>query len=52
MLFIESNVATEMDESLIEAVRKYPYLYNSCFSEYKVQPKKNASTSIAELLEP
>ena len=52
MLFIESNVATERDESLIEAVREYPYLYNSRSSEYKVQSKKNAWTAITELLEP
>ena len=52
MLFIESNVATKMDKSLIEAVREYPYLYNSRSSEYKVQSKKNAWSAIAELLEP
>ena len=53
MLFIESTVATEMDESLIEAVREYPYLYNNRSSEYKVQQcKKNAWSVIAELLEP
>ena len=52
MLFIESNVAMERDEALIEAVREYPYLYNSRSSEYKVQSKKeNAWTAIAEQLE-
>ena len=38
--------------SLIEAVRKYPYLYNNHSSEYKVKSKKNAWSAIAELLEP
>ena len=52
MLFIESNVATERDETLIEAVREYPYLNNSRSSEYKVESKKNAWTAITELLEP
>ena len=52
MLFIESNVATETDESLIEDVREYPYLYNSHSSEYKVQSKNNAWTAIPKLLEP
>ena len=52
MLFIEFNVATERNESLIEAVREYLYLYNSRSSEYKVQSKENAWTTIAELLEP
>ena len=37
MLFIESNVATERDKSLIEAVREYPYLYNSHSSEYSLK---------------
>ena len=52
MLFIESNVAMERDKALIEAVREYSYRYNSRSSEYKVQPKKNTWTAIAELLEP
>ena len=52
MLFIESNTATERDESLIEAVREYPYLHNSRSSEYKVQSKKNSWTATNELLEP
>ena len=42
----------ERDEAVIESVREYPCLYNSCSSEYKVQSKKeNAWTAIAELLE-
>ena len=53
MLFIESNIAMEKVVSLIEAVCEYPYLYNSCSSEYKVQYKKeNAWSAITELLEP
>ena len=52
MLFIESNIATERDESLIEGVREYLCQYNSRSSEYKVQSKKNAWTAITELLEP
>ena len=52
VLFIESNVAMERDEALIEVVREYLCLYNSRSNEYKVQSKKeNAWTAITELLE-
>ena len=40
----------ERDESLIEAMHEYPYLYNSHSSENKVQSKKeNASTAIGTI---
>ena len=42
----------ERDETLIEAVREYPCLYNSRSPEFKVQLKKeNAWKAVAEVLE-
>lgn len=42
----------EKDESLIEAVRAYPCLYNSKIADFKVQTKKeNAWSTISESLD-